>query len=118
MTDSELLNEFDFSKVKMIVSTIPDLDTNLLLINKVKETGNKVIITVVSHQIDEAIKLYEEGATYVVMPHFLGGHHVATMIKEHKLNFGEFLKERLTHIEHLKLRKDAEHEHPIPEKHK
>jgi len=70
--DSELLNELNFSKTKMVVSTIHNLDTNLLLINKIRESNKRTIITVVSHQIDEAMKLYDAGATYVLMPHFLG----------------------------------------------
>ncbi len=115
-SDSELLNELNFSKIKMVASTIHNLDTNLLLINKVRESNKKAIITVVSHQIDEAMKLYDAGATYVLMPHFLGGHHVSTMIEEHGLNLNKFLKEKIAHIEHLRKRKEAGHEHPRHEK--
>ncbi|MFC2016584.1 cation:proton antiporter [Chloroflexota bacterium] len=116
VADSELLNELNFSKIKMVVSTIHNLDTNLLLINKIRETNKKAIITVVSHQIDEAMKLYDAGATYVLMPHFLGGHHVSTMIEEHGLNLNKFLKEKVAHIEHLRKRKEIGHEHPAHEK--
>jgi Kef-type K+ transport system membrane component KefB/Trk K+ transport system NAD-binding subunit len=110
--DSELLNELNFSKTKMVVSTMHNLDTNLLLINKIRESNKKTIVTVVSHQIDEAMKLYDAGATYVLMPHFLGGHHVSTMIEEHGLNLNKFLKEKVAHIEHLRKRKEIGHEHP------
>ncbi|MCH8004261.1 MAG: cation:proton antiporter [Nanoarchaeota archaeon] len=114
--DSELLNELNFSKIKMVVSTIHNLDTNLLLINKIRESNKKTIITVVSHQIDEAMKLYDAGATYVLMPHFLGGHHVSTMIEEYGLNLNKFLKEKIAHIEHLRKRKEIGHEHPRQER--
>lgn len=110
--DSELLNELNFSKVKMLISTIPIIDTNLLLINKVKEENKEVIIAVVSHQIDDAVRLYEEGATYVLMPHFLGGKHFSTMIEENKLDVNKFLKEKIAHIEHLKYREKKGHQHP------
>ncbi len=113
--DYELLNELNFTKAKMIISTIPDRETNLLLINKIKEINKKTIIIVVSHQIDEAIDLYEAGATYVVMPHFLGGHHTSAMIEEFGMNTRRFLKEKLTHIAHLKKRKHLGHEHPKTE---
>ena len=115
--DSELLNELNFSKTKMVVSTIPNFDTNLLLINKIKEYNKKMIIMVVSHQIDEAMELYDAGATYVLMPHFLGGHHVSAMIEEHRLSFNKFLKEKVDHIEHLRKRKQMGHEHPYHNKH-
>jgi len=111
-SDSELLNELNLSKAKMIYSTIPDFDTNLLLINKIKECNKKAIIIVVSHQIDEAIELYDKGATYVLMPHFLGGRYASTLIEKHGLDFDKFLNEKITHIEHLRKRKKIGHEHP------
>ena len=111
-SDSELLNELNFSKAKMIYSTIPDFDTNILLINKIKECNKKAIIIVVSHQIDEAIELYDKGATYVIMPHFLGGRYASTLIEKHGLDFDKFLNEKITHIEHLRKRKQIGHEHP------
>jgi len=115
--DSELLNELNLSKAKMIYSTIPDFDTNLLLINKIRESNKKAIIIVVSHQIDEAIELYDKDATYVIMPHFLGGHHSSTLIEKHGLNINKFLKEKTLHIEHLRNRKNMGHEHPKHERH-
>lgn len=115
--DAELLDELNFSKAKMVISTIPVLETNLLIINKVKRRNKKAIIAVVSHQIDHAVKLYEEGASYVLMPHFLGGKQFSTMIENHKLSINKFLKEKITHLEHLKKRKAVGHEHPTHEKH-
>ncbi len=113
--DSELLSELNFSKAKMIISTIPIVDTNLLLINKVKEENKKAIIAVVSHQIDDAVRLYDEGATYVLMPHFLGGKHFSTMIERNKMNMNKFLKEKISHLEHLNYRKQLGHKHPTHE---
>lgn len=110
--DSELLDELNFSDVKMIISTIPVIDTNLLLISKIREENKKAIIAVVSHQIDDAITLYEHGATYVIMPHFLGGKHFSTMIERNKLSMSLFLKEKISHMKHIKLRKNIGHEHP------
>ena len=79
--DLELLNDLNMSKTKMVVSTISTLDTNLLLVNKVRSQNKKIIIAVVSHRIDDAMKLYDVGATYVIMPHFLGGKHISTLIE-------------------------------------
>ncbi len=111
--DSELLNEINFNKAKMVISTIPLIDTNLLIINKIRDVNKKCVIAVVSHQIDEAERLYEQGATYVIMPHFLGGKHFSTMIEKNKLSINKFLKEKIAHIEHLKHRKNLGHKHPV-----
>ena len=111
-SDSELLNELNFSKAKMIVSTIRDLEADILLIKKIREYNKDAIIIVVAHQIDESLKLYDEGATYVIMPHFLGGHHTATMIEEYGFNVNRFLEGKVAHIEHLKGRKELGHDPP------
>ena len=111
-SDLELINELNLAKAKMIISTIPDIDTNLLLIHKISELNKKAIIIVVSHQIDEALMLYNEGATYVILPHFLGGHYTSTMIERYGLNPDKFLKDKIKHIEHLRKRKLEGHEHP------
>jgi voltage-gated potassium channel Kch len=73
--DAELWDDLPTENVKMVISTIPNIDTNLFLIRKVRVLSPKAIIIVVSHQIEESLRLYEEGATYVIMPHLLGGFH-------------------------------------------
>jgi Kef-type K+ transport system membrane component KefB/Trk K+ transport system NAD-binding subunit len=112
-SDFELLNELNLSKAKMIYSTIPDFDTNIVLISKIKEVNKNAIIIVISHQIEEAIKLYDQGATYVIMPHFLGGHHASTLIEQHGFNVDKFLEEKFSHIRYLKERRKKGHEHPV-----
>ena len=58
-----------------------------------------------------AIELYDKGATYVLMPHFLGGSHTSTLIERYGLDLNKFLKEKTMHIEHLRNRKEIGHEH-------
>ena len=109
--DSELLNELNLSKVKRVISTIKSFDTNLLLINKVRAVNKDAIIIVVSHQTDEAMELYERGASYVIMPHFLGGQHASMLIENYELDVNKFLAEKIAHIEDLN-KKDRGHRHP------
>ena len=116
VNDSELLNELNLSKAKMIISTIPSLNTNLLLINKIRNVNKRAVISVVSHQIDEALRLYDEGASYVLMPHFLGGKHFSMMIEQNEFNIKSFLKEKTKHLKNLKYRKQIGQEHPLHER--
>ncbi len=116
VTDSDMLNDLDLSKVKMAVSTIPNLDISLFLLNELNKRAKKSVTIMVSHEIDEAIELYNKGATYVILPHFLGGHRAATMIEEYGFNFRKFLKEGAAHMKDLRERKMRGHEHPTHEK--
>lgn len=109
--DSNFLDELPLERTKMVVSTIPDLSTNLLILENLKNRNKKVVSIMVSYYADDAIKLYEEGASYVIIPHFLGGHYTATLIENHGPNLDKFLREKLNHIKYLERRKNEAPEH-------
>ena len=100
----EFLAEINFTKTKMIVSTIPDQETNIVLIKTIQELNPKTIIIVVANQMDAALELYKAGADYVIMPHMVGGRHTAMLIKELGFKKKAFLKEKLNHIRHIERR--------------
>tara|TARA_Y100000310_G_scaffold316318_1_gene367868 strand:- start:3990 stop:5696 length:1707 start_codon:yes stop_codon:yes gene_type:complete len=116
--DEEFLNALNLAQPKMIISTIPEFETNLLLTKKIRQINKEAIIIVVSHQIEEAYKLYKAGVTYVIMPHFLGGSHASMMLDKHGLNLDKFLDEKKKHLKQLKTRKKLGYEHPKAEKHR
>jgi len=113
ISDTEIIERLDFKQTKMLISTVPDIMDNKLLIKKVKEVNKKVIIFVTANQIEEALDLYNMGADYVIMPHFLGGDHVSLLVEEVSGEFGNMLKNKLNHIKELKRRSDLGHEHPL-----
>ena len=110
--DAELLDRLNLKKAEMTISTIPDIDTNLLLIKKIREINSRAVVIITCHQIDDAFRLYEAGADYVIMPHFLGGEHTSTLIEKFGTKVNNFIKEKYRHIEELKKRKHIGHEHP------
>ena len=115
-SDLELLGELNLKKAKMIVSTIPELETNLILLKQLRKLNKEAIFIGVSHQLDDTIKLYEEGASYIIMPHFLGGYHTAQLIKTFGLNPEKFNQEKLEHLKTIRERKAIGHEHPKHER--
>jgi Trk K+ transport system NAD-binding subunit len=114
--DENLLDELPFQETKLIISTIPDYEANKLILNKVKKINSKSIVILRAHTIEEAMKLYDEGADYVVTPHFLGGEYLARMIYENKTDEEKYSKERKRHIENLLKRASLGHKHPEIEK--
>ena len=102
--DLELLEELNIGKVQMIISTIPSVRINNTLITKARDLNKKAVVIVVSHHIEEAIQLYKAGATYVVMPHMVGGSHTSNMIKKYGVDVTKFFQERTAHIKILRQR--------------
>ncbi len=99
--DMELLNDINMKRLKMVIITIPDSDVNLFLLKQIREHNPRCITIALANQVDDAIELYDEGASYVLMPHLLGGHHASMMIEEYGFDVNKFLREKITHLEHI-----------------
>lgn len=114
--DSEFLETLPLDKIKIAVSTIPDFDTNILLIESIRAINPDAILVVRAHQIQKALTLYKKGASYVLTPHFLGGEYLAKMIVEEKIDKKGYKKERDKHIKMLIETMKKGHEHPEVER--
>jgi len=106
ISNLDTYEEIDFRNSRMVISTLKDLDTNLLLINTVRQKNPAAIILVLSHQTDEALRLYEQGANYVIMPFHIGGHHTSSLIAEYGFDMEKFLIEKNRHVSRLMIRKE------------
>lgn len=116
VTDEEIIDRMNLGKINLLISTIPEMKDNAYIIRQVKEVnkGAKVIVT--AADIESALKLYETGASYVILPHFLGGEHVSHLIDKVGKKKLKLREEKKRHIDHLKERQDLGHEHPHHEK--
>lgn len=110
--DLDFLQELPLDKIKLIVSTIPDFEINFLMIEAVRMVNKDAIIIARSHQIEEALKLYRKGASYVLTPHFLGGEYVSKMIEFDKVREDKYQLEKEKHIKNLKKMQVKGHRHP------
>lgn len=97
-TDLELLQEVGIEKVKLVVSTITDHPTNISLVKHICETNPHAIVICHSDDYDEAAELYQLGATYVMMPHFIGSEKISTFIRRAGLSKREFAHYRDKHL--------------------
>lgn len=107
LADSELLDGLNFNAAKMIVSTIRDFDTTVLLLRRARTANPDAIIIALSQQVDQALYLYEQGASYVITPQFLSGYHTSMLIEEYGLDLQKFLTEKAKHIAHLERSKPS-----------
>jgi len=113
VTDEEILERMNVGRLTLLVSTVPEMKDNLFLIRKVREENKSVKIIVSASDITEAFKLYDAGADYVILPHFLGGEHVAQLISKVRAKKVKLHEERKKHLEHLQRRKAEGHEYPV-----
>ena len=110
VNDTELLRSLSIDKVKIIISTIPEYGTNLSVLKALQ--NKNVIFIPTSHEIQSAIELYKSGADYVIMPHFLGGDFMASMLVRDSFSKKALQEEGKRHIRDLHERLSEGHEHP------
>ena len=110
--DIEILERLDLKNASMIISTVPDKNDNLLLIHESKKSDKRVVVFATANQIDEALELYNAGADYVILPHFLGGEHVSLILETFGKNLKKIIVKKISHIEELRRRHLLGHEHP------
>jgi len=86
ITDPYIQEQVNLAKAKMIISTIPDLDDNLALLNLVdiaaEKYRKKPKLIFAAQNEAEAKHLYEKEIDYVISPHFIGGLHLAKILEE------------------------------------
>ncbi len=82
-SDPEFLNDLPILKPKIIISTVPELATNILLVHTMRAKNSRAVIIPIAQTHQEAMELYEAGATYVMMPHHLGAQHMSRLISKH-----------------------------------
>ena len=114
--DEALLKELPLEQLEIAISTIPEFETNALLIKILKSANKKMIVIVRAHSIEDALELYKIGADYVLTPHFLGGEYLSKMLIEEKTNKETYTKEKKKHIEMLTERLKLGQRHPEIEK--
>lgn len=110
--DPDFLDEVSIEKAKVVVSTIPDYETNAFLLDTVRAKNEEEIVILLSYDIQEAMALYEKGATYVVLPHFIGGEYAASLVENAGFDIKKLYAKRNKHIDYLKERKYLGHSHP------
>ncbi len=86
---------------KIIISTIPDREDNLNLIEKIKKIHKKTSIIVVGNSIDDALELYKKGADYVILPKLLGGEKITQILGKVKLGEKGLKKREIGFLENL-----------------
>ncbi|MBI1972619.1 cation:proton antiporter [Candidatus Woesearchaeota archaeon] len=101
VADDEMLQELKKYRPKVVISTIHLFEDNLLVTQAFRKANKKVIVYATAKTVPEALMLYKKGADYVIVPHLLGGEHIADLLKRKITDKKHLQKLKKKHIEHL-----------------
>ena len=97
ITDPHVLEYINLNDVEVVISTSPSLKDNLDLIRRFKRKNVDTKIIVRAEEKREALELYDEGADYVLLPHFVSGQYLGSIIDP------EFKLDRLKELRDIDL---------------
>lgn len=102
ITDAEFLDELNLDNTKLVISTLTDFHSNLLVVNHINNVNPGAIVIVRSETAEEAAELYEAGASYVTMHHYIGSERVSKMISRNGLRKSDFTPSREKHLRYIR----------------
>jgi Kef-type K+ transport system membrane component KefB len=97
-TDEEFLEEINAGKAQLVVSMMTDIASNKVLLRYINRFEPRTTFICHANDYDEAAELYRHGASYVMLPHFIGSERISSYIKQHGFNPKAFDTYREKHI--------------------
>ena len=98
MGDIEILERIDLRDADVVISTIPHLNDNLLMIKETRKRNPDALIIITASNTDNALTLYNAGADYVILPNMLGGERVSEFLRNYILSKEKFKSIKKKHI--------------------
>jgi Kef-type K+ transport system membrane component KefB len=92
IADLDIQERARLAQAKMVISTIPDAEDNVLLLKELKHENRRAKVVVMALDSHDAKLLYNEGADYVILPHLAGGRQMAEIILDDHLDKIEKLR--------------------------
>lgn len=102
ISDPDIFEFLNWQKAKLIISTAPSLDDNLLLLSEMKKRHASSVVIVRAANAEEAEALYKHGADYVILPEIVSGDFLAQALKQHWHNLGYFKDRPKIELQKLK----------------
>lgn len=98
MTDEEFLQEINAPSAELVVSTIESADANLATLRFLRRHNKKISYVCHALSYEDAARLYEAGASYVSLPHYIGSERVSNFIKRHGMSHTALSRYRDRHL--------------------
>jgi Kef-type K+ transport system membrane component KefB len=90
ISDPEILDTGKIEKARLVISTVTNLTDNLIMLEHIKRLQIKPLIFNYASLKEEAIKLYEAGSDYVIVPEIVAGEHLRHLIASHGISEKRF----------------------------
>ncbi len=82
ISDSHIQELAGLKSARLVVSTVPSLRDNESLLEAMLNKNYKARVIMAAQDEEEALSLYDKNIDYVLLPHFIGGLHLAKILED------------------------------------
>lgn len=101
ISDDEIVEAARVDKAKMVISTTYNLSDNIMLLESIKKFNNSPATIFTISRRSEALKLYEYGANYVIVPDVLAGDYIRHILRTYGFKGKRLKKAGKSHYKRL-----------------
>lgn len=105
VSDNDLLSQLVWTQTQIVYSTVDDHETNIHILETVKNLNENIKVISLAAYLDEAEHLYDKWADYVVFPHMSWAHESRDILEKHVRKPEEFILHKIRNREALKTHK-------------
>lgn len=80
INDPEIIDAANIESARIVISTTSSLSDNLTMLEYIRNMRRKPISIITASTKHDAIRLYEKGATYLIVPEVVAGEHIKQML--------------------------------------
>ena len=99
--DLTFLSELDIKQAKLIISTIPNHEINMFLLDTIKKLDKTTIFLGTAQKAEDSVELYNAGADFVITPQYLGSFYVSNLVSKNKFDALKYEKEKEKHLKSM-----------------
>ncbi len=103
-SDLDMHERANLKNARLVISTIPDVSDNLMLLKDLKRQGTPVPVYVTATTWEDTRTLYDAGADYVIFPHYLSGEYFSDLLAKLGQNPDAVRLDRMRTLAELELR--------------
>jgi len=99
--DADILDLAKIDKARMVVSSIPNLEDNLTIMEYIKGLERRPATIFKAVNKSDAVSLYEAGASYVLIPEVLAGEFLRHVFSSHGVSSERIIKMGKSHFRRM-----------------
>jgi len=99
--DDEIIEKANLKNAKAVICTVPNVEENINLLNIIKTLREKPMFIGSSIDKQDATKLYETGADYVLDPDIIAGEFLRHLFLSHGINKKRIVRMGKSHFNRL-----------------